>query len=119
MVVILLSAHTVAMAESGSVWGDESLATSQRQWQYVDDDMSSDEYRRAYRRNQRLMAHAVKDTLRSVGVPETGANTVGAIGLTLSGTPLHLNKSETMALELTDVADKDRTLYLKFKLEWD
>ena len=119
MLLVLLGVHALAVAESGGVFSGDAPATGQQQWEYVDADMSSAEYRRAYRRNQRLVVHAVKDTLRSLGVSESGANTMSAIGLTLSGAPVHLNRSETMALEVTDVADKDRALYLRLKLEWD
>ena len=39
-------------------------------------------------------------------------------GLVASDARIHLNESKTMALELKDVADGDRTLFFGIKMGW-
>ena len=60
-----------------------------------------------------------KRTLTSIGVPEAGVEFMGvAVGLAMIDAKFHLNTSRTVALELKDVADKDRALFLGIKMDW-
>lgn len=93
------------------------------QWRTVDANMSGDEYETAYRRNLRLVRNTLKsyskDALASIGVPEVGVDLMGAaVGLAVHDARFHLNKSKTLALELKDVANDDRTLFLGVKVDW-
>ncbi len=117
------------LAASSAVCAQDRGPSSTRQgvdryqWRTVDANMSSDEYETAYRRNLRLVRNTLKsyskDALASMGVPEAGINFMSAaVGLAVHDARFHLNKSKTLALELKDVANDDRTLFLGVKVDW-
>jgi hypothetical protein len=98
-------------------------ATQQSRWQTIDADMSPDEYRLAYRQNQRLVIdiltfHA-RDALVSSGVPEQAIGLLGTAALLpLRDARFHLNQSRTLAIDFQDVMDQDRALFLEYKRHW-
>ena len=76
-----------------------------------------------YNRNQKVVLNNLRsyseNALESIGIPEQGINLMGvALGLAFSDSRLNLNKSETLALEIKDARDSDRSLYLGINLDW-
>jgi hypothetical protein len=93
------------------------------QWQVFDLDMSPEQYEDASQDNLRLIRNVAENYSRrmlgSIGVPEAGVDFMGAaIGLAVSDTKFHLNKSNTMLLQLDDVVDQDRAVYFKYEINW-
>jgi len=85
--------------------------------------MPTREYEETYSRSRIF----VNDTLSSnskhapgsSGIHEHSVNLiVDALGMVINGARLNLNKSKTLALELKDVSDSDRTLYFGVNLDW-
>jgi hypothetical protein len=120
--VFVLAASSAVCAQD---WGPTSTrhGVDRYHWRTVDANMSSDEYETAYRRNLRQVRNILKsyskDALTSMGVPEAGINFMSAaVGLAVHDARFHLNKSKTLALELKDVANDDRTLFLGVKVDW-
>jgi len=119
LLACLLTAGTPACAE-------EQHPFPGGEWQTVTAYMSPENYRKACRRNQRLLRKMAKsyakDSLRSVGVPETGIRLMGAMaGLAVGGDAhLKLNKSRhtRLALEFKDVIGSERSVSLGFRLKW-
>lgn len=122
VLVLLLAARSGVCAEYPVASGADR-EFERRAWRTVDANMSPHEYRDTYRENQRLaqdtlMFYSTR-TLRSIGVPEAGIEFMGAAaGLAMRDAKFHLNKSRTVALELKDVADNDRTVFLGIKMAW-
>lgn len=122
VLVMLLAASSAVCAEYPVASGADREC-ERRPWRKVDANMSPNEYRDTCRENQRLARDTVmfysQRTLRSVGVPEAGIEFMGAaVGLAMHDARFHLNKSRTVALELKDVADNDRTVFLGIKMAW-
>lgn len=122
VLVLLLTACSAVGAEYAGASGPDR-EFERRPWRKVDANMSPDEYRDRYRENQRLARETLtfysKRTLTSIGVPEAGVEFMGvAVGLAMNDAKFHLNTSRTVALELKDVADKDRALFLGIKMDW-
>ena len=120
--VILLAASSIVHAEDGESallnWGYK-----QQHFQRADMNMSTREYEETYRRNRSFVGNTLgsysKHTLGLIGIPEQGVNVMGAaLGMVINGARLNLNKSKTLALELKDVSDSDRTLYFGVNLDW-
>ena len=96
------------------------------QWHSVTAQMSPEEYRDAYRHNQRRLRDEVKsysmDALRSAGVPETGIRLMGvAAGLAVDGdAQLYLTraKSRGPVLEFRDLVSGDPGVLLGIHLKW-
>jgi len=89
----------------------------------VNADMSLSEYRKAYRRNQRLVVDFMEfhseRALKSTGIPERAIGVAGtAVLLPVRDTRFHLNRSRTLAVELQDVVHEDWSLLLEFKQQW-
>ena len=85
--------------------------------------MSTREYEETYSRNRRFVGDPLgsysKPTLGFIGTPRQSVNLMGAaLGMVINGARLNLNKSKTLALELKDVSDSDRTLYFGVNLDW-
>jgi hypothetical protein len=122
VLVLLLAASSVLCAQSpGAFAADREF--ERRPWRKVDANMSAPEYRATYRENQRLARDTLmsysKRTLRSIGVPDTGIEFMGAaVGLAMHDARFHLNESRTVALEVKDITDKDRAVFLGIKLDW-
>jgi hypothetical protein len=120
--VLLLAASSSVCAEYPVASGTDH-EFERRPWRTVDANMSPNEYRDTCRENQRLAQDTLmfysKRTFTSIGVPEAGIEFMGAaVGLAMHDARFHLNKSGTVALELKDVADKDRTVFLGIKMAW-
>lgn len=118
----LLAASSAVCAQDRSTFLAER-AVERQQWRTVDTSMSTEEYETAYRRNLRVVRNTLKsyskEAFASVGVPAAGVEFLGAaVGLAVRDASFHLNKSKTLALELKDVADEDRTLFLGIKMDW-
>ena len=120
--VILLAASSIVHAEDGESallnWGYK-----QQHFQRADMNMSTREYEETYRRNRSFVGNTLgsysKHTLGLIGIPKQGVNVMGAaLGMVINGARLNLNKSKTLALELKDVSDSDRTLYFGVNLDW-
>jgi hypothetical protein len=95
----------------------------QQQLQGVDMNAALDEYETLTKRNQKSLKNTLRsytnNTLKSIGMPEQGIALVGsAVGLLTQGVKLNLNESKTLALELKDVNDSERTLYFGVTLDW-
>jgi len=94
------------------------------QWQQTDPLMSGNEYKQASRYNKRLLRSAVKhyleSTFLSLGVSENTLKLTGAaLGFAIMrGAKINLNDSKTMALELQDVDDDNRTILYKYQFSW-
>ena len=120
--VILLATSSIVYAEDRESallnWGYK-----QQHFQGADMNMSIGEYEETYRRNRSFVGNTLGSysihTLGLIGIPEQGVNVMGAaLGMVINGARLNLNKSKTLALELKDVSDSDRTLYFGVNLDW-
>ena len=85
--------------------------------------VSMQEYEATYSRNLRFVGNNLesysKHALGLIGIPEQGVNLMGAaLGMAINGARLNLNKSKTLALELKDAGNSDRSLYFGIKLDW-
>jgi hypothetical protein len=95
----------------------------QQQLQGVDINAATHEYEVLTRRNRKILKNTLSsytsNTLKSIGMPELGISLVGnAVGLLTQGVRLNLDESRTLALELRDVNDSERTLYFGVTLDW-
>ena len=120
--VFLLATGSIVYAEDGESallnWGYK-----QQHFQRADMNMSPREYEATYSRNRSFVGNTLgsysKHTLGLIGIPKQGVNVMGAaLGMVINGARLNLNKSKTLALELKDVSDSDRTLYFGVNLDW-
>lgn len=85
--------------------------------------VSMQEYEATYSRNRRFVGNNLesysKHALGMIGIPEQGVNLMGAaLGMAINGGRLNLNKSKTLALELKDAGNSDRSVYFGIKLDW-
>ena len=92
-------------------------------FQRVDINMSNQKYEETYSKNRRFVTNTLgsysKHALELIGIPEQSVNLMGAaVGMAINGARLNLNKSKTLALELKDVSDSDRTIYFGVNLDW-
>ena len=99
--------------------GDQETA----RWQTVDSSMERSEYGQAVRHNKRIVTRAARnyleDELVSMGVSKQAVGVAGAtVGFLVDGGKFNLNDSKTFALEVRDVVDNDRAMYLNYKLSW-
>jgi hypothetical protein len=89
----------------------------------VDMTMSLQEYEGMYSRNQKVVLNNLRsyseNALVSIGISRQSINLMGAaLGLAFSDPKLNLNKSKTLALEIKDASDSDRSFYLGVNLDW-
>lgn len=119
----LLATSSIAHAEDWeSALPDLGLKSHEYQHS-VDITMSLQEYEGMYSRNQKVVLKNLRsysgNALESIGIPDQGINLMGvALGLAFSDPKLNLNKSKTLALEIKDARDSDRSLYLGVNLDW-
>ena len=117
---------TVLFAANSAVGAEDTIApigelfdAQRNQWQEVESSMSAEEYREATLRNRRFVTNALHDTAVSLGVPEKAIAVTGAAIAIAAGDPkVHLNKSKTMALQLKDAVNRDRSIFFSIKLDW-
>ena len=122
LTAFFLVTSTAVWARDASTFHPER-AVEKHHWRNVDTTMSADEYETAYRHNQRMVRDTLKsyskEALASFGVPEAGVELMGAaVGMAVRDARFHLNESKTLALELKDVADDNRALFLGIKMDW-
>ena len=86
--------------------------------------MTADEYKRAYRSNQRQILKFVESysesTLMSLGIPKMGVEALGAVAgaaVTQEAT-VYLNSSKSLAIDIKDAAQDDRAIFFAIKHEW-
>ncbi|HYQ73223.1 MAG TPA: hypothetical protein VET88_15005 [Gammaproteobacteria bacterium] len=101
-----------------------------RQWKFrqqqlrgIDMNAAPREYEALTRRNQKILKKTfvsyTSNSLKSIGIPEQGISLVSsAVGLVTQGVRLNLNERSSLALELRDVNDSERTLYFGVTLDW-
>ena len=125
----MLLTHPAAHAQdnSGTIPGTgpepHRWGFRQQQLQGVDLNAAPDEYETLTKRTQKSLKNTLRsytnNTLKSMGMPEQGVALVGsAVGLLTQGVKLNLNESKTLALELKDINDSERTLYFGVTLDW-
>ena len=119
MFAVVLATSPAVSAQDTDARIRGPLPVEQSQWRHFDLSMSRAEYETAYRHNRRLARDMARDTLLSLGMPDTGINVLdAAVALTGSKTKIPLNRRDTFALELKDLMNQDRRFLLRFKVEW-
>ena len=119
----LLATSSLAHAEDReSALPDLGLKSHEYQHS-IDMSMSLQEYEGMYSRNQKVVLNNLRsyseNALVSIGISRQSINLMGvALGLAFSDPRLNLNKSKTLALEIKDARDSDRSLYLGVNLDW-
>ena len=118
----LLVASSIVHAEDRE-YSFLNLEAEQQNLHRVDMSMSLREYEDISSRNWRSLRNNLRsyseNALAIIGMPEQGINLMGAaMGLAFNDSRLNLNKSKTLAIEIKDVRDSDRTLYLGVNLDW-
>lgn len=118
----LLMANSIVHAEDRE-YSFLNLGVDQQHLHRVDMSMSLREYDDISNRNLRFLRKNMRsyseNALAVIGMPEQGINLMGAaLGLAFNDSRLNLNKSKTLALEIKDVSESDRTLYLGVNLDW-
>ena len=120
--VFFLATNSIVHAEDSDSsfldWGYKH-----QHFQSADMNMSTREYEETYSRNRKFVSNNLrsysKHKLGLIGIPEQSVDFMGAaLGMVINGAKLNLNKSKTLALELKDVSDSDRTLYFGVNLDW-
>lgn len=119
LAAILLMAAAPVCADEGVVLGSAQLAT-------VNVEMQPEIYHRVYRHNQRRLRKAAKtytmETLRSVGVPETGIRLMGTVAGVAAGSDVNFKLAKSrytrLALEFQDVIETDRRAILELRFRW-
>lgn len=110
------------------LWAQNASAASpdvaRYQLQSVGVDMSAEEYRSVYRKNQRRIrrfaVHYSESTLRALGMSKTSIRVVGALAgaaVTQDAT-LYLNDGKWLALDIRDAAQDDRAVIFAVKRSW-
>ena len=93
-------------------------------WRTLHVDMSVEEYRAIYKSNWRFLRKSLqtraRDTLTSWGLPRAGVDMLGVAAGLAAGRDarLYLDDGRRMALELDDPLDGDRSLMLRFGIDW-
>jgi hypothetical protein len=120
--VLLVTSGAVGAQEPGA--DDASAAPDSASWQAVSTAMSREEYTQVYRENRRFLRNlarsGAKATLVSLGVSKSIVGVFGtAAALVLEeDAKLKLNRSKTLALEFTDMADAERAVLIGYTLHW-
>lgn len=117
-----MACFSACVADSGSQTGGNP--SDRHEWQAVSGDMSMDEYRDAYRHNQRIVSDSVKSysesALTSIGIPKSGVKFISAAtGLAVGqDANFYLDERKIMALELKDTAHDERAVLFRIKIDW-
>jgi hypothetical protein len=95
------------------------------QLQSVDSNMSAEDYRRVYRDNQhrvsKFITHYSEQSLLSLGLPKSGIRVAGALAgaaLTNQDATLYLNSGKSLAIDIKDAGQDDRTIFFAIKHSW-
>ena len=112
-----------AYADPSALGIPDLYLTKSTEWHGVHAQMSSQEYRKATRKNRNTAIKAVSNYVEgkflSLGIPEEGVTAAGAVvGFAFNGAKIDLNKSKTLAFEVTDVVQQKPVLMLKMNLDW-
>jgi len=130
MIRTVTIASAILLATSSVVHsGDRDASTlnlviKQRNLQQIDMSLSPREYEKISGRNRRMALKNLRlfsgNALESIGIPRQGINIVGTtLGVVYNnGARLNLNKGKTLALEVKDMMDSDRALFLGVNLDW-
>jgi hypothetical protein len=119
MLAIVLATSPAVSGQGTDILIRGPVPGEQSEWRHFDLNMSSAEYESACAHNRRLARTRVRDTLVSLGAPDTGINAIdAAVALTGIKTKIPLNSSDNLALELKDLINQDRRFLLRFKVEW-
>lgn len=113
----LVSACIVSNAQS------TELSAGFQDWQSFENQKMADEYNQsAYQQRKKLQSNlksAVEHSIQSIGISETSVRYMGAaIGLATQDTVIHLNDNKTLALELMDVSQSDRGVFVGYSTSW-
>ena len=122
-VVFFMLFGSSAYADSSVLAIPDLYLTESTEWHGVHAQMSSQEYRKATRKNRNTAIKAVSNYVEgkflSLGIPEKGVTAAGAVvGFAFNGAKIDLNKSKTLAFEVTDVVQQKPVLMLKMNLDW-
>ncbi len=86
--------------------------------------MTADEYKQAYRSNQRQILKYIESysesTLMAIGIPKKGVAALGAVAgaaVTQEAT-VYLNSSKSLAIDIKDAAQDNRAIFFAIKHEW-
>lgn len=116
-----------AICSIGALAATEACATEfstdMNDWQsfqnqvMVDEhNQASDQQRKEFRSN---LKSAVVNSIQALGIPETPVRYMGAaIGLATQDTVIHLNDNKTLALEIMDVTQSDRGVFVGYSSSW-
>ena len=120
---LLLAGSSTADAEN---WNPEPAVPDverEEHWRIVTPDMSPHEFREATRNNQRLVGDTLKtyseNVFTSIGLSKKNINYVGAaIGLAVQDARFHLDDKKMLALEIKDITDGDRAVFVGINMDW-
>lgn len=123
LTAILLVMSANAQADEGPYDLGSLYVAEGGQWRDVSAAMSPEQYRLAARRNKHIIKDAVKGYVQGafslLGIPRAGMYVTGAaMALVKRGGKLPLNEDKTLFMEVDEVTSDDRSLQLKFKLQW-
>ena len=118
VIVLFITLCSSAFADSSKLSFPDLYPTKASAWRGVHSQMSSQEYRQAARHNRGALVRAMSNYLEGkfleLGVPAKGVIAAGAVaGFAFNGARLNLNKSKTMAFEVTDVVEQNPALMFK------
>ena len=119
---ILLTAISIVHAADREI-ALPNLGSEHSYFQGIDMNTSPREYQEIYNRNRRIVSQSLRsysiNALEVTGIPRQGILLMGAAyNLATDGARLDLNKSKTLALELNDVGNSERAMYLRVNLDW-
>ena len=119
---ILLTAISIVHAADREI-ALPNLGSKHMYFQGIDMNTSPREYQETYNRNRRIVSKSLRsysiNALEVTGIPRQGILLMGAAyDLATDGARLDLNKSKTLALELNDVGNSERAMYLRVNLDW-
>ncbi len=124
LTIVFVVITTSVLAEESNV-DLPSLGESQiAQWQQVDAKMARKNYRTMVRHNRRIITRFTRNYVEqqfiSMGMSDQSVRlTSAAVGfLVEGGGKISLNSSDTLALEVRDLAKGDRAMLFNFKLGW-
>ncbi len=121
-ILALVFVSTAAWAESNRIDLPVIGQFKQYQWKQVNGKMSHDEYNAAARHNKRMLEDIamgyVEDTVTSLGISPKSLEIAGSAVAFAVKQGGKFKLTDNVKLELKDVIDNDRAMYLKMKFNW-
>jgi len=116
-------ATCLALAASGHCACADEAQDDPRQWHSYQNQMTVDEYNQSFRKNRQHMRtyfkSAAKNAFSTVGIPDRAVGYMGAaIGLATRDSRFNLNESKSLSLELMDLAQDNRGIFLGYRTNW-